>query len=143
LLAHIAPADIERIVAVNLTAPILLTRAAVKRMIVAGAGGRIVNISSICAVRGYSGLAVYSATKGALEAFTRALAREVGERGVMVNAVAPGFFSSEMSAVLAADQIETGRLSTPEDVVPAVLYLLFDAANVTGQVLTVDGGSSV
>lgn len=150
LLAHTPPAVIDRLLAVNLRAPIAITKAVVKRMLLAGRGGRIVNVSSICGQRGYQGLTVYSATKGGLDAFTRALAREVGPRGILVNSVAPGFFSSEMSAVLGEGEMEairrrtaTGRLTEPEQVVEVVEMLLLGDANLTGQVLVVDGGATV
>jgi 3-oxoacyl-[acyl-carrier protein] reductase len=110
--------------------------------------GSIVNISSIIGLRGYSGLAAYAATKGGLDAMTRALARELGERRIRVNSVAPGYLETEMTHGL--DQAHRqqivrrtplGRLGEPRDVVGPVLFLLSDAAEfVTGQVLVVDGG---
>ncbi len=147
LLAHTDADTIDRLLSLNLRAPIVISKAVVKRMILAGRGGRIVNVTSICGLRGYQGLTVYSATKGGLDAFTRSLAREVGARGILVNSVAPGFFSSEMSAVLSEEQLETirrrtatGELTDPEDVVEVVDMLLFGRANMTGQVIVVDGG---
>ena len=80
LLAHMAPDLIRQLVEINVLAPILLTRLVVKRMLLQGSG-RIVNISSICGSRGFPGLSVYSATKGALDAFARSLGRELGGRG--------------------------------------------------------------
>jgi 3-oxoacyl-[acyl-carrier protein] reductase len=110
--------------------------------------GRIINISSIIGVRGYRGLATYGATKGALDALTRALAREVGEVGITVNSVAPGYLETEMTHGLDAQQMgqiarrtPAGRLGTPADVLPAIDFLLSQgAAFITGQVLVVDGG---
>ena len=149
LLSHLPPERVSEILDCNLKGPILLTRAVVRRMILAGGGGRIVNITSICGTQGYAGLTVYSATKGAMDSFTRSLAREVGPRGILVNAIAPGFFVSEMSSVLAAEQINTIRRRTPterlidhEDVLPLLDLLLFHEVNVTGQVIRVDGGLS-
>lgn len=149
LLAHTPDEEAERIVALNLTATIRVTRLAVRRMLLDG-GGVILNVSSICASRGYAGLTVYSATKGAIDAFTRSLARELGVAAIRVNAIAPGFFESEMSSVLATEQIDsirrrtpTGRLSDPDDVVRAADVLIAPDANVTGQVLSVDGGASI
>lgn len=149
LLAHTAPETIAEIVAVNLLAPILLSRLVVKKMLLQEAGGRIVTISSVCAQHGYSGLAVYAATKAALEGFTRSLAREVGARNIQVNAIAPGFFESEMSSVLAVEQVEairrrtpTGRLTVPSDLLPVLDQLLFSEVNMTGQVLPIDGGAA-
>jgi 3-oxoacyl-[acyl-carrier protein] reductase len=149
LLVHTDPATISRILETNVRAPILLTRLVLRRMLLAGYG-RIVTITSVAAGRGFAGLTVYSASKGALEAFTRALAREVGERNVLVNAVAPGFFASEMSSVLSPEQMQailrrtpTGRLAREEDILPVVDLCLFGNGNVTGQVFNVDGGASV
>jgi 3-oxoacyl-[acyl-carrier protein] reductase len=90
--AHTSPDDIARIIETNLTAPLVLTRQIVRRILAQGRQGRIVNITSVCAQRGYPGLVVYSATKGGMESATRALARELGGR-VLANAVAPGFFA--------------------------------------------------
>jgi len=146
---HTAPAEIARIIETNLTAPLILTRHVVRRLLGKGLSGRIVNITSICAQRGYPGLVAYSATKGGMDAATRALARELGGR-VLANAVAPGFFASEMSAVLGDAQLEqivrrtpTGHLTVPEEVVPVVRMLLLDNTNVNGQVIVVDGAASV
>jgi 3-oxoacyl-[acyl-carrier protein] reductase len=146
---HTAPADIARIIETNLTAPLLLTRHVVRRMLAKGLRGRIVNITSICAQRGYPGLVAYSATKGGMDAATRSLARELGGR-VLANAVAPGFFASEMSAVLGRSQLDqivrrtpTGHLTEPAEVVPVVRMLLLDHTNINGQVITIDGGGSV
>jgi 3-oxoacyl-[acyl-carrier protein] reductase len=149
LLAHMPPKLIGEIIAVNVEAPLLLTRIVLRQMLLQDGGGRIVNISSICGSRGFPGLAVYSATKGAMDAFTRALAREVGERGILVNAIAPGFFESEMSAVLSADQLgtivrrtPTGRLTSTAQILPVLDMLLFHDTNMTGQVLPIDGGAT-
>jgi 3-oxoacyl-[acyl-carrier protein] reductase len=146
LLAHTSDEEIARLVALNVTGAIRVARQAVRRMLPAG-GGTILNVSSVCATRGYAGLTVYSATKGALEAFTRSLAREVGGHGIRVVGVAPGFFESEMSSVLAPAQIDsirrrtpTGELATPEQVVRAASALLEPGANVSGTVVVVDGG---
>lgn len=150
LLAHMSPEIVDRILDVNLRAPILLTRAVIRHMLLNDDGGRIVNVSSICGSKGYQGLSVYSACKGGLDALTRSLAREVGERGILVNSLAPGFFSSEMSEVLTSEQMETirrrtptGQLTTPEDLLPALDLLLFEPGNITGQVVTIDGGSGI
>ncbi len=148
LLSHMAPEKIDEVIAVNLAAPIKLIRAVVRHMMVDG-GGRIVNISSLCATHGFAGLSVYAATKGALEALTRALAVELGGRGIQVNCIAPGFFASEMSGVLRAEQIEAirrhtplQRLIEPGDILPYLDVLLLGPAAVTGQVIRIDGGYS-
>jgi 3-oxoacyl-[acyl-carrier protein] reductase len=149
LLVHTAPDIVHSIIATNLTAPILLTRLVLKRMLLQEGGGRILNISSICGLRGYTGLAVYSATKGAMDAFTRSLAHEVSPRGILVNAIAPGFFESEMSSVLSPDQLATIKRRTPThqltndaNLLPIVDLLLFGDTNMTGQTVVVDGGIS-
>lgn len=149
LLAHMPTELVTDILGTNLIAPILLSRAVVRHMLVTGGQGRIVSISSICGSRGFAALTVYSAAKAGIEAFTRSLAREVSSRGILVNCIAPGFFLSEMSSVLAPQQIETirrrtptERLSTEHDVFPVLDLLLFAQTNITGQTLAVDGGMS-
>jgi 3-oxoacyl-[acyl-carrier protein] reductase len=106
-------------------------------------------ISSIVASRGSPGLCVYAATKAALEGFARSLARELGPRGIRVNAVAPGFLETDLSATLSAEnrariarRTALGRLGLPADIVGAVGFLTSPAAGfITGQVLTIDGGN--
>ena len=149
LLVHTTPETIENIVGVNLVASILLTRLVLKEMLLQETGGRIVNIGSICGRRGFAGLTVYSATKAALEGLTRSLAREVGGRKILVNAIAPGFFESEMSSVLSDEQTDairrrtpTGRLCVPPDLLPLLDLLLFAETNLTGEVIAVDGGAA-
>jgi 3-oxoacyl-[acyl-carrier protein] reductase len=112
--------------------------------------GRIVNISSIVGSTGYPGLSAYAATKAALTGFTRSLAREVGSLGITVNAVAPGFISTEMTADLGEQQREKiarrsalKRMAVPQDVAAAVEFLMSDKAkNITGTTLTVDAGNT-
>jgi 3-oxoacyl-[acyl-carrier protein] reductase len=116
----------------------------------ADGGGRIVNISSIIASTGYSGLSVYAATKASLIGFTRSLAREVGRAGVNVNAVAPGFVSTEMTQSITEENRQQiarrsalKRLVEVDDVANAVDFLMSDGArNITGSVITVDAGNS-
>jgi 3-oxoacyl-[acyl-carrier protein] reductase len=140
---------IEQLVRVNTLSPIVLTKYVVRTMIADG-GGRVVNISSITGHTGYSGLAVYSATKASLLGFTRSLAREVGRTGVNVNSVAPGFIDTELTQSLQGEAREKvirrsalQRLADVDDVANAVEFLLSDKArNITGTVLTVDAGSS-
>lgn len=146
---HTPVDDIARIIETNLTAPLVLTRWVLRRMTARGLRGRLVNITSICAQRGYPGLVAYSATKGGMDAATRSLAREFGGR-LLANAVAPGFFASEMSAVLGQQQLgqilrrtPSGRMTAPEDVVPVVRMLLLEQTNIDGQVLVVDGAGSI
>jgi 3-oxoacyl-[acyl-carrier protein] reductase len=116
----------------------------------ADGGGRVVNVASIIGFTGYSGLAVYGATKASMLGFTRSLAREVGRMGVNVNSVAPGFVDTEMTQGLKDEQRQKivrrsalGRLAEIDDVANAVEFLLSDKAkNITGTVLTVDAGNT-
>ncbi len=144
------PADeIARIIETNLTAPLVLTRFWVRRLLGKGRRGRLINITSICGQRGYPGLVAYSATKAGLDGATRSLARELSGR-VVANSVAPGFFASEMSAVLGQTQLDailrrtpSGRMTTPEDVLPVVRMLLLEETNINGQAIVIDGAGSI
>jgi 3-oxoacyl-[acyl-carrier protein] reductase len=148
LASQIADAEVERLIALNVTAPILLTKHVVKSMLAQGRG-RIVNISSIVSMTGYSGLSAYSASKAALNGFTGSLAREVGPAGITVNAVAPGFVDTEMTHSLqgaARAKIERRsalhRMAEVSDVANMVEFLMSEKArNITGTVMTVDAGS--
>jgi 3-oxoacyl-[acyl-carrier protein] reductase len=141
--------DIESTIRLNTLSPIVLTKYVLRSMMTARAG-RIVNIASIVAATGYSGLSVYSATKASLVGFTRSLAREVGELGITVNAVAPGFIATDMTGEMdeaqrakIARRSALRRLAEPIDVARSVEFLLSDAArNITGTVLTVDAGTT-
>ena len=141
--------QIERLVRINTISPIVLTKYVVRSMMADG-GGRVVNIASIIASTGYSGLSVYGATKASLVGFTRSLAREVGRMGVNVNAIAPGFIATELTKGLKDEdrqRIENRsalrRLADVDDVASAVEFLLGDQSrNITGTVLTVDAGST-
>ncbi len=149
LLANMHNSQIEELLRINVTAPIILTKYVVRQMM-AGGGGRIVNISSIIASTGYNGLTAYGASKAALIGFTKSLSREVGRLGITVNAVAPGFIATEMTAGMQDDdrariaaRAALRRLAEPADVANAVSYLLADSArNITGTVLTVDAGAT-
>lgn len=141
--------QIDRLVRFNTISPIVLTRSVVGSMM-ADKDGRIVNLASIAAFTGYSGLSVYSATKASMIGFTRSLAREVGRMGINVNAVAPGFIETDMTSGMKEEQRQQierrsalRRLAEAEDVANAVEYLLSDKAkNITGTVITVDAGNS-
>jgi 3-oxoacyl-[acyl-carrier protein] reductase len=141
--------QIEALMRLNTLVPVLLSKYVLRSMMVERAG-RIVNISSIVASTGYSGLSVYSATKASLVGFTRSLAREVGQLGITVNAVAPGFVDTEMTHELSGWQREQimrrsalRRMAEPQDVAHSVEYLLSEKArNITGVVLTVDAGNT-
>jgi 3-oxoacyl-[acyl-carrier protein] reductase len=148
-LALMHNSNIEQVVRLNTLSPIVLTKYLVRSMMADG-GGRVVNVASITAFTGYSGLSVYSATKASLIGFTRSLAREVGRTGVTVNAVAPGFVDTEMTRELTEEHRQQimrrsalRRLADIDDVANAVEFLLSDRAkNITGTVLTVDAGST-
>jgi 3-oxoacyl-[acyl-carrier protein] reductase len=149
LLALTSTQMIEQVVRLNTISPMVLTKQVVRAMMADG-GGRIVNMSSIVASTGYSGLSVYAATKASMVGFTRSLAREVGRMGVTVNAVAPGFVDTEMTQGMTDEQRQRvarrsalNRLVEVEDVANAVEFLLSDRAkNITGTVLTVDAGNT-
>ena len=140
---------IAELVHINTVAPIVLTKYVVRGMM-AGGGGRVVNVASIVAFTGYSGLSVYSATKASLIGFTRSLAREVGRMGVNVNAIAPGFLETEMTGGMTEDQrakvarrSALQRLPAVDDVSKAVTFLLGDGGDsITGTVLTIDAGTT-
>lgn len=148
-LAMMPASQIEQLIRVNTLAPIILTKAAVRWMMADG-GGRIVNLASIIASTGYSGLSVYAATKASIVGFSRSLAREVGRMGVTVNSVAPGFVETDMTHGLGGELREKierrsalKRLAEVEDVANAVEFLLSEKAkNITGTVITVDAGNT-
>ncbi len=137
----------EAVLDVNLRGTFLFTRAAARPMMKAR-GGRIINIASVSGLMGNPGQANYSASKAGVIGLTRTVARELAPRGITVNAVAPGFIATEMTAALGEDtlaeirkQVPLGRLGDPQDVADAVLFLASDAgAFISGHVLTVDGG---
>jgi 3-oxoacyl-[acyl-carrier protein] reductase len=148
-LAMMHISQIEQVMRLNTLSPMVMTKSVVRSMMADG-GGRIVNIASVVAFTGYSGLAVYSASKASLVGFTRSLAREVGKLGITVNAVAPGFVDTEMTRGMTDQQREQivrrsalKRLVEVEDVANAVEFLLgHKAKNITGTVMTVDAGST-
>jgi 3-oxoacyl-[acyl-carrier protein] reductase len=149
LLATMREPEIQRLIQLNTLAPIILSKYVLKSMM-PQREGRIVNIASIVATTGYSGLSVYSATKASLIGFTRSLAREVGPLGITVNALAPGFIATEMTQEL--DEAQRGkiagrsalkRMAEPLDVARTLEFLLGEAGrNITGTVITIDAGNT-
>jgi 3-oxoacyl-[acyl-carrier protein] reductase len=149
LLAMTPDSDWEAVLDVNLGGVFRCCRAALPRML-SRRRGAIVNVSSLSALRGLPGQAAYAGAKAGIVGLTRSLAREVGKRGVRVNAVLPGFVASELTAGLPEDKIALLRATEclpsgtrAEDVADAVGFLLSDkAAAITGQAVCVDAGSS-
>jgi 3-oxoacyl-[acyl-carrier protein] reductase len=147
LLLRMSEADWDAVLDTNLKGAFLCSKAAAKIML-KQKSGRIVNITSVMGIVGNAGQANYAASKAGLIALTKSTARELGSRGITVNAVAPGFIETDMTAALPAElreqskkQIPLGRLGTPQDVARVALFLCTDdAAYITGQVITVDGG---
>jgi len=147
LLLRMKDDEWTKVLDVNLTAAYRFLKA-VTRPMMKQRGGRIVNIVSVVGLMGNAGQANYAASKGGLIALTKSVARELASRAITVNAVAPGFITTDMTAQLPEDakkglldRIPLARLGTPEDVAAAVAFLASDAASyITGQVLSVDGG---
>jgi 3-oxoacyl-[acyl-carrier protein] reductase len=147
LLPRMSDDEWDDVINTNLRGAFLMTRA-VSRLMLRARYGRIINMSSVSGLVGNAGQTNYSASKAGLIGMTRSLSRELAGRNITVNAVAPGFIESEMTAVLGdsivdkvKERIPCKRLGRPEDVAAAVLFLASPAAAyITGQVLTVDGG---
>lgn len=149
VLATLHERDISQLLRVNVEAPILLTKYLLRPMLM-NRSGRIINISSIIANTGFSGLSVYGATKAALSGFTRSLSREVGKASITVNTVAPGYMETNMTSALQGEKLDSikrrsplGHLAKTEDVAHTVIFLLSDKAkSITGTTVTVDAGST-
>ncbi|HTV53098.1 MAG TPA: 3-oxoacyl-ACP reductase FabG [Steroidobacteraceae bacterium] len=147
LLLRMKPEDWHQVLATNLTAVFRLSKAVLRRMM-KERRGRIINITSVVALTGNPGQANYAAAKAGMLGFTKSLAREVGSRGITVNAVAPGFIDTDMTRALSAEQraaligqIPLERLGSPQDVAAAVTFLASpQAAYITGETLHVNGG---
>ncbi len=147
LLMRMKDEDFDAVIATNLRSVFLCTRA-VARTMMGNRSGHIVNVSSINALRGQAGQSNYAAAKAGVIGLTRTNAMELSSRGITVNAVAPGFIDTDMTAKLSpevrekyAAQIPLGRLGQPEDVAKLVVFLASDDAKyITGQIIGVDGG---
>jgi len=147
LLIRMADADWSAVLDVNLKGVFNMTKAVVRGMM-KRRSGRVVNIASVVGITGNAGQANYSASKAGVIGFTKTVAKELASRGVLVNAVAPGFIDTDMTKALPEAARETllkliplSRLGSPDDVARAVLFLSSDLASyITGQVVVVDGG---
>ena len=147
LMMRMSEDDWDAVIDTNLKGAFLTSKAAIRPMI-RQRFGRIINLTSVVGLVGNAGQANYASAKAGLVGLTKSMAREVGSRGITVNAVAPGFIETRLTDVLNQElkdsllkQIPTGRLGQPEDVAAAVAFLASpDASYITGHVLTVDGG---
>jgi len=145
--ANIEP--LTTMLSVNVVSPMMLTKYAIRDMLLYNITGSIVHITSVCAHTGYKGLSMYAATKGALESFSRTVAREWGARGIRSNCVAPGFMETDMSQGLQEEQRQRiyqrtslKRETSIESVASTVLFLMqTESCSVTGAVIPVDNGT--
>jgi 3-oxoacyl-[acyl-carrier protein] reductase len=150
LLLRMTPDQWDAVLTTNLRSAYLCTRTALRAMLKAR-WGRVVSVTSVAGLAGNAGQANYAAAKAGIVGFTKSVAKEVGSRGITVNAVAPGFIETDMTTDLGDDVkeaavggIAVGRFGTPQEIASAVGYLASDAASyITGQVIVVDGGMAI
>ncbi len=150
LLVRMKASQWQDVIATNLTGVYHCTRAALRPLLKQKQGGCIVNVASVAGIYGNSGQCNYAAAKGGVIAFTRSLAKELGSRGITVNAVAPGLIETDMSTGLperyrqeVRDRIALGRFGKPEEVAGAILFLVTGGTYITGHVIAVDGGIAI
>ena len=147
LLMRMKEADWNAVIQTNLTGVFYVTKA-VSKIMMKQRYGKIVNMSSVVGLMGNAGQANYAAAKAGVIGFTKSMAKELAARNITVNAIAPGFIATDMTAVLSdkvkedlVTKIPMGRLGEADDIASAVLFLVSDSANyITGQTLNVDGG---
>lgn len=147
LIMRMTEHDFDKVIETNLKGSFLMMQA-VSRPMMKNRYGRIINMASVVGLMGNAGQVNYAASKAGVIGMTKSMAREMASRGITVNAVAPGFIRTDMTAAMseaavkaAADSIPAGRMGNPEDVAEAVRFLASQGAGyITGQVLAVDGG---
>ena len=149
LILRMSEADFDQVIDINLKGAFLCCKEAAKQML--RKGGRIFNLSSVVGISGDAGQANYASSKAGLIGLTKSLAKELGGKGITVNAVAPGFIMTDMTAELSDEQqkyweqqIPRKRLGKPEDIANAVCFLADEQSDyITGQVIAVDGGMAM
>lgn len=150
LLMKMSEEDFDKVIETNLKGTFNTIRFASRQML-KQRSGRIINMSSVVGIAGNAGQANYASSKAGVIGLTKAVARELASRGITVNAIAPGFIETEMTAVLSdavkeasVAQIPLGRIGKPEDIAKTAVFLASDDAGyITGQVIQVDGGMAI